>query len=58
MGMKVIAEGVERPDQLQSLKGYGCDQVQGYHFARPMPAIEVPDFLRRFGAPSQLKTSA
>jgi EAL domain-containing protein (putative c-di-GMP-specific phosphodiesterase class I) len=48
MGMKVIAEGVERPDQLNNLTRYGCDQVQGYHFARPMPALEVPDFLHRF----------
>jgi diguanylate cyclase (GGDEF)-like protein len=47
MGMKVVAEGVEREDQLEALKRYGCDQVQGYHFARPMPAAEVPDFLRR-----------
>ena len=48
MGMKVVAEGVERPDQLATLQGYGCDQVQGYHFARPMPAGEVAGFLDAF----------
>ena len=48
MGMKVVAEGVERPDQLAALTGYGCDQVQGYHFAKPMPAAEVAGFLRGF----------
>lgn len=50
MGMKVIAEGVERHDQLQHLRQYGCDQVQGYHFARPMPGADVPQFLRLFSA--------
>ncbi|AYV49686.1 hypothetical protein CFHF_19930 [Caulobacter flavus] len=49
MGMKVVAEGVEKPEQLATLSGYGCDQVQGYHFARPMPAAEVADFVARFG---------
>jgi EAL domain-containing protein (putative c-di-GMP-specific phosphodiesterase class I) len=48
MGMKVVAEGVEKPEQLAMLSGYGCDQVQGYHFARPMPAAEVAGFVRNF----------
>jgi diguanylate cyclase (GGDEF)-like protein len=52
MGMKVVAEGVERPDQLAALSAYGCDQVQGYHFARPMPAGEVAGFVRGFGLSS------
>ncbi len=48
MGMKVVAEGVERADQLATLTGYGCDQVQGYHFAKPMPAAEVAGFITAF----------
>jgi diguanylate cyclase (GGDEF)-like protein len=48
MGMKVVAEGVERADQLATLSGYGCDQVQGYHFAKPMPACEVAGFIAGF----------
>ncbi|WP_132096061.1 EAL domain-containing protein [Caulobacter sp. BK020] len=48
MGMKVVAEGVERPDQVATLTQYGCDQVQGYHFARPMPATEVAGFIEAF----------
>ena len=48
MGMKVVAEGVEDAAQLEKLIGYGCDQVQGYHFGRPMPAAEVPGFLAGF----------
>jgi diguanylate cyclase (GGDEF)-like protein len=49
MGMKVVAEGVEDAEQLEKLVGYGCDQVQGYHFGRPMPAADVPGFLDGFG---------
>ncbi len=48
MGMKVVAEGVEDAEQLAKLIGYGCDQVQGYHFGRPMPAADVPGFLAGF----------
>jgi diguanylate cyclase (GGDEF)-like protein len=50
MGMKVVAEGVEDAEQLEKLIGYGCDQVQGYHFGRPMPAGDVPGFLAGFVA--------
>lgn len=49
MGMKVVAEGVEDQAQLDALAGYGCDQIQGYHFSRPMPAGMVPGYLRGFG---------
>jgi len=50
LGMEVVAEGVEGVDQLKFLTASGCHQVQGYHFGRPMPAVEVPTFLRSFGA--------
>ncbi|MDR7115647.1 EAL domain-containing protein [Caulobacter sp. BE254] len=49
MGMKVIAEGVEDQAQLDALADYGCDQIQGYHFSRPMPAALVPGYLKGFG---------
>ncbi|WP_369823235.1 putative bifunctional diguanylate cyclase/phosphodiesterase [Caulobacter sp. UNC279MFTsu5.1] len=50
MGMKVVAEGVEDQAQLDALADYGCDQIQGYHFSRPMPAGMVPGYLEGFGA--------
>ena len=43
--LKVIAEGVETPAQLEFLKTLGCDEYQGYHFSRPLPAS---DFERLF----------
>ena len=51
--LKVIAEGVETEDMAWRLKSFGCDEAQGYLYARPMPAGELADWLkaRLAGAP-------
>ncbi len=46
LGLEVTVEGIERPEQLAWLCGFGTVQAQGYLIARPMPATEVPDFAR------------
>jgi predicted signal transduction protein with EAL and GGDEF domain len=38
----VLAEGIETSAQWHFLLGQGCDKGQGYHFARPVPLVQVP----------------
>lgn len=38
LNLPMIAEGVENPEQTKLLKNWDCNTVQGYYFARPMPA--------------------
>jgi diguanylate cyclase (GGDEF)-like protein len=44
--LKVVAEGVETPAQLDFLKAVGCDEYQGYHFSRPVPAADFERLVR------------
>jgi EAL domain-containing protein (putative c-di-GMP-specific phosphodiesterase class I)/GGDEF domain-containing protein len=45
LGMKVTAEGVETPTALALLSSMGCDLIQGYFIARPMPLNELLIFM-------------
>lgn len=46
LGLEIVSEGVETKEQLELLKKQGCDIIQGYYVSRPMPAADIPDFLR------------
>jgi diguanylate cyclase len=44
--LKVVAEGVETPEQLALLKSLGCDQYQGYCFSPAVPATDFSALVR------------
>ena len=46
LGMSTIAEGVETTEQLDFLRAQGCDQVQGYHYSRPLLPEHLETFVR------------
>lgn len=50
MKFNVIAEGVETREQQDFLIKKGCDNAQGYYHARPMPADEMEEFIKKFEA--------
>ncbi|MBS7368779.1 MAG: EAL domain-containing protein [Oscillospiraceae bacterium] len=41
LDMRIVAEGVEKKEQVDFLAKHGCDMIQGFYFAKPMP---IPDF--------------
>jgi diguanylate cyclase (GGDEF)-like protein/PAS domain S-box-containing protein len=44
--MKVIAEGVENEEEFKALRAAGCDEVQGFFVARPLPPEQVPGWFQ------------
>ena len=56
LGMKIVAEGVETIEQLETLGHLGCNVVQGYLFSRPLPPEAVEQVLARREPPPQPAT--
>ena len=45
LGLTVVAEGVETPGQMQFLRAYGCDEIQGFYFSKPIVADQFAELL-------------
>ena len=61
LGLSVTGEGVETLEQLQQLRLMGCDLVQGYYFAKPLPGNELVHLLvngRLMGAQDDFRRAA
>ena len=39
--LRVVAEGVETQEQMEYLRQYGCNLIQGYYFSRPLPPADA-----------------
>ncbi|MGX1307202.1 EAL domain-containing protein (putative c-di-GMP-specific phosphodiesterase class I)/GGDEF domain-containing protein [Amorphus suaedae] len=47
LNIPIVAEGVERPEEIALLHGLGCEMFQGYFFSKPVTAAEFPAAVRR-----------
>jgi diguanylate cyclase (GGDEF)-like protein/PAS domain S-box-containing protein len=54
LSLTVVAEGVETQEQLNFLREHSCDEMQGYHFSKPIAPEQFADLLRKH-VPSPLK---
>jgi diguanylate cyclase (GGDEF)-like protein len=58
LGLRVVAEGVEDERTWRRLAALGCHVAQGWFFARPMPASELPSWLANYRPPRLLRSLA
>ena len=47
LGMRVVAEGIETPEQLQAMRTMGCDYAQGFLISRPMEFADLVNWAER-----------
>ena len=45
LGLKIVVEGVETDGQYNLIRKLGCDMIQGYYFAKPMPIDEFNNMI-------------
>ncbi|NEP05721.1 MULTISPECIES: EAL domain-containing protein [Okeania] len=46
LNLKVVAEGVETQSELDFLRKYDCDKIQGYFFSAPLPTSKFENLLK------------
>lgn len=47
LGFNIVVEGAETREEVAVITGMGCDAVQGFYFARPAPALLIPDMVEK-----------
>lgn len=50
LGLKVVAEGIEKQEDWDLISDMACDEGQGYFIARPMPGDQIPAWLRHWNS--------
>ena len=45
LGIEVLAEGAETPSEIKTLLSIGCEAIQGFGIAMPMPVAEVEEWI-------------
>jgi EAL domain-containing protein (putative c-di-GMP-specific phosphodiesterase class I) len=58
LGLQVVAEGLEAPEQLAFLRSLGCDVAQGYYFSKPVPAEEFGRLLETWNPTTRVAAIA
>lgn len=51
LGIRTLAEGAETEEQVSFLKEIGCDLIQGYYYAKPLPPQQLQNYLEHSGRP-------
>lgn len=54
LGLQTIGEGVETKQQWDLLKQFGCSELQGFYFSKPIPVDEINDLIRKYGRGGKL----
>jgi len=57
LGFEVVAEGVETLEQLELLRAFGCDIVQGYYFSRPLAEADLFARIREIGKSTETQVA-
>lgn len=47
LGAKVVAKGIESKAQFNALESYGCDEIQGFYYSRPLSVSSFPEMFKR-----------
>ena len=58
LGLRLVAEGVETGAEAKTLRVLRCDEVQGYHFGRPVPLDELPPLIEAIERPVRVAEPA